>query len=192
MVTKRILILLNIVFWSVFLFNHLDVQSPAKTAPTENHRNLQTNATEKNTDLGVTFLDFSDKYHALLLKYKIPQFGLNNLRWEEKQSKKTFFCDFGNTVIIFGDVDTQTEKLLNITVGCEPNKTANKKLSVKKAAFIHALAIKALNPSLTKSELTAISKTLGNNLKNNSVVDGKVKYKSTVYNEILLLSIEPT
>ena len=127
-----------------------------------------------------------------MLKYKIPQFGLNNLRWEEKQSKKTFFCDFGNTVIIFGDVDTQTEKLLNITVGCEPNKTADKKLSVKKAAFIHTLAIKTLNPSLTKSELTAITQTLGNNLKNNSVGDGKVKYKSTVYNEILLLSIEPT
>lgn len=191
MTTQRILIVLNIIFWSVVIFNNLGNHSAPKDTPKEIHQPLKQSQTLKTPDLNITFLDFADRYNSLLTKYNIPQFGLDNLHWKEDSRKKTFFCDLGDSVIIFGDVDNKTEKLLSVTVGCEPGKTYNEENTVKVTVLLHAVSIKALNPAMSKSELDSIGKKLSQNLKHGVVIDGNKKYQSVIYDKKLLLSIEP-
>lgn len=164
------------------------VSSRHSEVNTESVKKVEVN-TQKN--LNLTFTNFIDNYRAWIAEHRTTQFSLTDLYWKENSDIKTFYCYLGYTVVISGDIDSKTDKLLNITVGCEPKRARYEKDALDLCTMIYTISIMALNPNLNRDNADAIINKLCANLKNSSIVVNNIKYQSTIYNGILMFSVKP-
>ena len=149
-------------------------------------RNIQ----PKSVDLGITYRGFINRYNALTKWYELPEFALTKLYLKEKNDVETFFYDLGGTVVLFGDKDKTTGLLTSVTVGCEPEKGYSEKGVVSRAGVAYIFVIRVLSPELTEEQSKEVMTVLASNLKNYSVLKGNIRYRSHIYNGMLLLSAE--
>lgn len=163
---------------------HNDTYAPANTKTVQN----TVVETPETLDLNLTYQNFRNNYNMTVAKHWTTKSSLNDVYWKEKSNLDTFYCDLGCTVVISGDIDKKTGNLININVGCEPERAVREKDAVARCAMVYTMAIMSLNTKLSRDDADAIVKKLCSNLKNSSTIKDETKYQSKIYNNILMLS----
>lgn len=187
---KKFFRTMAVVFAVLFGFSLAGCSHSEKQKEPVQESKVETSKEIETPNLGMTFQEFKEKYNKQVAEHNISQLAMNEIHWEESDTQKKFFSPLNDTIRIYGEVDVRTGNLSGIVVCCEPKKTRYGKQEVEKAALVHAIAMKILNPSLTKQDLTNIGNDLGKKPKRNFVINGTFRYGIYTNDDSIFLSIE--
>ena len=140
--------------------------------------------------LGVTVSGFQRTYENLVEEYAVPSLRIRETHTSTKSGKYRTYFLIGSTVAIELETDSTKTQVQSITVFCEPAKGNTEKSVIERATVAYILVMEILTPELTPEECNSIIHKLSSNLKNYSVVEGNIRYKTRLYNGILMLSAE--
>lgn len=156
---------------------------------TQNETNANDTYSQKH--LGVTVSRFQSTYEKLVEKYSVPSVGIRGTYSSTKDGKYSTYLNTSDTVFIELETDNDKTWIQSVTIACEPANAFDEKSVIERASIAYLLTIEILQPNLTENERQNLLHKLSANLKNYSVVEGEVRYKTRIYNGILMLSAEP-
>ena len=184
-VIEKILIVVTVAIL-IGVFSNKHSSPPANNPP-----QIKQVENPKVADLGLTVSEFRQAYEEWVTSYSVPSLRIRGAYSSTKDGKYSTYLHTSDTIFLELEMDNEKTWIQRVTVACEPSKILDEKSVIERAGIAYIFVIEILTPELTSEEHDNIVHKLSSNLKNYSVVEGDIRYKTRFYNGFLMLSAEP-